>query len=307
MCMCAASCSAMKRQHAVTGQRSVSHMQSHGRTHTHTHTRIQTQRRTCKSTQALHTHTPAVSLIDRLQERNIYTHTHSLSVNTSLRLVGGKHSPASDFSLDHVQGSGRNVLIASAFVHTHTHTTWHCLPVWQTTHSLFYWWLFVYVQIYSANCKIQFRSFLQHKRGVNEKGLVVFLMKPTLCVWKARERERECVCVCVWGIKACCRHSSMRLSCDFVWVCQCLLYILSLALSANTHTHTHTHTRTQTVIHRGTSLINNLLSGERKADRQRTREKKETDENGENVSVHVYNVDSHQSYMKHKVWQAFFS
>ncbi len=92
-------------------------------THTHTHTRIQTQRRTCKSTQALHTHTPAVSLIDRLQERNIYTHTHSLSVNTSLRLVGGKHSPASDFSLDHVQGSGRNVLIASAFVHTHTHTT----------------------------------------------------------------------------------------------------------------------------------------------------------------------------------------
>ncbi len=100
--------------HAVTWP----HMAAH--THTHTHTRIQTQRRTCKSTQALHTHTPAVSLIDRLQERNIYTHTHSLSVNTSLRLVGGKHSPASDFSLDHVQGSGRNVLIASAFVHTHT-------------------------------------------------------------------------------------------------------------------------------------------------------------------------------------------
>ncbi len=170
-------------------------------THTHTHTRTHTNSKAHLqiNSSIAYSHSCSISYWQTAGEKHL--HTHSLSLRKHFPEACGRET----FTSIRFQPGPRPRLqqkcAYSISICTHTHTTWHCLPVWQTTHSLFYWWLFVYVQIYSANCKIQFRSFLQHKRGVNEKGLVVFLMKPTLCVWKARERERErgrereCVCV----------------------------------------------------------------------------------------------------------------
>lgn len=121
----------MKRRQAVTCQRSASHIQSHGRAHTC----IKTHRRTCKSTQALHTHTSAVSLIDRLQERNIYTHTHSLSKHfpeacgretfTGIRFQPGP------------QPMLRQKCAYSISIYTHKHTHNLTLPSCLTNHTLF--------------------------------------------------------------------------------------------------------------------------------------------------------------------------
>lgn len=157
---------------------------THAVTWVHMHTNSKAAHLQINSSIA-YSHSCSISYWQTAGEKHL--HTLFLSVNTSLRLVGGKHSPASDFSLDHVQRSGRNVLIASAFIHTHNLTLPSCL----TNRTL------VFFFFMRCTCKCILLTVIicsNHLGNTSEK----WMRRVWLCSWwnwhcvcERRERERE--------------------------------------------------------------------------------------------------------------------